>query len=52
MVENASKTMHISGQLGISSKTGKLVDGGLEHEFEQIVANVKAILDQANASLT
>ena len=50
LVKNASKTIHISGQLGIDVTTGKLVEGGIEAEFEQIMQNIKAILTQAEGA--
>ena len=43
--------MHISGQLGINPKTGKLVDGGIVEEFEQIMENVKAIISESGGTL-
>ena len=43
--------MQISGQLGIDAKTGKLVHGGIESEFEQIMKNINAILTKAESKL-
>ena len=43
--------MHVSGQLGINPKTGKLVDGGIVKEFEQIMENVNAIISETGGTL-
>ena len=50
LVKNASKTLFISGQVGIDPKTNKLVDGGTKAEFEQIVKNLGQILVEVNAT--
>ena len=49
-MKNASKTLFISGQVGIDPKTNKLVDGGTKAEFEQIVKNLGQILVEVNAT--
>ena len=51
LVKNASKTLFISGQVGLDPKTNKLVDGGTSAEFEQIVNNIGQILHEANSTL-
>lgn len=40
-----------SGQLGISPKTGKLIEGGIEVETRQVCENLKAVLEAGGASL-
>ena len=51
MVKNSKSTIHISGQLGINVETGKLVQGGLEFEFKQIMKNMEAILSKTGGNL-
>jgi len=41
--------LFLSGQVGMDS-SGKLVDGGVEREAEQIFANLAAVLDAAGKS--
>lgn len=41
--------MYISGQIGLSPSTGKLVEGGVELECKQVLANIHAILQAAGA---
>ena len=36
-----------SGQLGLDPKTGTFVEGGVTEQTEQVVRNLKAILDEA-----
>lgn len=36
--------LELSGQIGINSKTGNLVDGGIAAETEQTLRNIEAIL--------
>ena len=50
-MKNASKTLFISGQVGLDPKTNKLVDGGTSAEFQQIVNNIGQILHEANSTL-
>ena len=51
MVTDSKSTIHISGQLGINVETGKLVQGGLEAEFKQIMKNMEAILSKTGGNL-
>ena len=51
-MKNASKILYISGQLGIDARSGKLVEGGIEAEFVQIMKNIDAILSETGAKLT
>ncbi|OFK23935.1 MULTISPECIES: Rid family detoxifying hydrolase [Olsenella] len=45
------QTMHVSGQLGIDPATGDLAGEGVEEQTRQSLANVKAILEAAGASM-
>jgi 2-iminobutanoate/2-iminopropanoate deaminase len=40
-----------SGQIGINPKTGELVTGGIEAETEQVLKNLKAVLEASGSSL-
>jgi 2-iminobutanoate/2-iminopropanoate deaminase len=40
-------TLYISGQVPIDPATGKVVDGGITEQTEQVMKNIKAILDEA-----
>ena len=39
----------VSGQLGIDPGTNELVDGGIEEQTEQVLANLRAILEEAGS---
>lgn len=41
----------VSGQLGSDPATGQLVPGGIEAQTEQVLKNLKAILESAGTSL-
>lgn len=43
----AGNTLYISGQVPIDPATGKLVDGDISAQTEQVMKNIKAILDEA-----
>ena len=43
----AGNTLYVSGQVPIDPATGKLVEGGIEEQTEQVFRNIKAILDEA-----
>tara|TARA_Y100000031_G_scaffold51766_1_gene59409 strand:+ start:145 stop:537 length:393 start_codon:yes stop_codon:yes gene_type:complete len=47
IVYDAKYVMELSGKIGIDSKEGKLVEGGIEAETEQTLKNVGAILTEA-----
>jgi len=36
-----------SGQIALDSATGKLVEGGIEHETRRLMANLRAVLNEA-----
>lgn len=40
-----------SGQLGLDPATGKLVEGGIEEQTRQALANVQAVLNGADSSV-
>ena len=42
---------YLSGQLGLDSKTGKLVPGGIEAEAAQTMDNIKAVLETQGLSM-
>ncbi|MFU8844376.1 MAG: RidA family protein [Bacteroidales bacterium] len=42
--------LFISGQIPIDPKTGKIVEGGIEEQTEQVMKNIGAILKQAGYS--
>lgn len=44
VVTEANGFVFVSGQLGMDTAAGKLVDGGVEAETHQIMKNLKAIL--------
>lgn len=46
----ANGTLYISGQVAINPATGKLVDGGITQQTEQVMRNIKAILIAAGYS--
>lgn len=41
----------VSGQVGINPKTGKKVEGGIEKETEQVLKNIRAILEKTGLTL-
>lgn len=40
-----------SGQLGLDPKTGNFVEGGVTEQTEQVIRNLKAVLERASFSL-
>ena len=44
-------TLYISGQLGIDPATGKLAEGGVVEQTKQALANIGAILTEANMTI-
>jgi 2-iminobutanoate/2-iminopropanoate deaminase len=40
-----------SGQIGIDPSTGKLVEGGIEKETEQVLDNLRNVLDASGSSM-
>jgi len=47
---DANGTLYISGQIPIDPKTGKVVDGGIKEQTEQVFKNIGAILAAAGYS--
>ncbi len=47
----AGNTLYISGQIPINPKTGKIVEGGIKEQTEQVMKNISAILEAAGYSL-
>lgn len=41
----------VSGQVPLDPRTGELVPGGVEAQVEQVLANLRAVLEAAGASL-
>jgi len=45
-IEN-NGTLFISGQIPIDPATGKIVEGGIKEQTEQVMLNIKAVLAEA-----
>jgi 2-iminobutanoate/2-iminopropanoate deaminase len=43
----ANGTLYISGQIAINPATGKVIEGGITEQTEQVMQNIKAILEEA-----
>ncbi len=43
-------TLYVSGQIGLNPVSMELVEGGVVAETEQVMLNLKAVLDAANMS--
>ena len=43
----AGNTLYISGQVPLSPGTGKIVEGGIKEQTEQVMQNIAAILKEA-----
>ena len=43
--------MELSGQIGVNPKLGKLVEGGIEAEMEQVLANITNVLGEVGWTL-
>ncbi|MEA3452577.1 MAG: RidA family protein [Bacteroidota bacterium] len=48
----ANGTLYISGQIPVNPKTGKIVEGGIKEQTEQVMKNVLAILDKGGYSFS
>ena len=46
----ANSTLFISGQIPINPETGKLVEGGITDQTQQVFRNIGAILNEAGYS--
>ena len=47
----AGSLVFTAGQIGIDPSTGELVSGGIKTETEQVLVNLKAVLEAAGSSL-
>ena len=43
--------VYTSGQIGVDSKTGQIVEGGIEAQTEQVFRNLEAVLTAAGSSM-
>jgi 2-iminobutanoate/2-iminopropanoate deaminase len=48
----ANGTLYISGQIPVDPHTGKLVEGGITEQTEQVMQNINAILQAAGYSFS
>jgi len=48
----ANGILFISGQVPIDPTTGKIIDGGIKEQTEQVMKNIGAILEAAGLSYT
>ena len=46
----AGNTLYISGQVPMNPETGKVVEGGINEQTEQVMKNISAILEEAGYS--
>lgn len=46
-----NNTLYISGQISINPFTGELITGAIEKQAQQVMENIKAILEAANMDL-
>lgn len=47
----ANGTLYVSGQIPLVTETGKIVEGGITEQTEQVMKNIVAILEEAGYSL-
>jgi 2-iminobutanoate/2-iminopropanoate deaminase len=47
----AGDYVFLSGQIPLDGATGKLVEGGIEAQTEQVFANIKALLENAGVTM-
>jgi 2-iminobutanoate/2-iminopropanoate deaminase len=47
----AGDFLYTAGQVGIDPKTGEIVAGGIEAETQQVLTNIKRILEAAGSSI-
>ncbi len=45
-------TLYISGQIPVNPETGKIVEGGITEQTEQVMKNISAVLDKAGYSFS
>lgn len=46
-----SELIFASGQAGLNPETGKLVEGGVEEQTRQVLANIKSVLEAAGSNM-
>ena len=46
----AGNTLYVSGQIPLSPETGKIVEGGIKEQTEQVMKNISAVLNEAGYS--
>ena len=46
-----SGLLFVSGQIAIDPKTGEFIEGGIEAQTEQVLENLKAIIEEAGMTL-
>ncbi|WP_421763314.1 RidA family protein [Ekhidna sp.] len=46
----AGNTLYVSGQIPIDQSTGKLIEGTIEEETDQVMKNLQFILEEAGLS--
>ncbi len=46
----ANGTVYISGQIPINPQTGKLIEGGIKEQTDQVLKNIGVILEAAGCS--
>ena len=44
----SGNTLYTSGQIAINADTGELIQGNIQEETEQVMENLKAVLDAAD----
>lgn len=49
-VPPGQRMFFFSGQIGIDPATGQVVGGGVEAETRQVLANIRALLEECNAT--
>ncbi len=45
-------TLYVSGQVPVNPSTGKVVEGGIKEQTEQVMKNIEAILKEAGYSFS
>ena len=50
-VPAGARTLHVSGQVGVDHRDGRLAEGGFEAQCVQAIANVEAVLASAGKAL-
>lgn len=48
----ANGMLFISGQIPVNAETGKIVDGAITEQTEQVMINIKAVLNEAGYAFT